>query len=150
MKNIDKIWSMEAILYTPVTAFRLATETDDLPPMKIFSAICLRDTGLISVFDEMDEEYWQDLIDRCILCHPSDGIPTCDWDRWCARVDVICGDLITLFDATVVYLWSRWLKYARYDYSGEMDDHLSHGAGIPECHSCALCWRDEDAVTHSY
>jgi hypothetical protein len=48
---------MEAILYTPVTAFRLATETDDLPPMKIFSAICLRDTGLISVFDEMDEEY---------------------------------------------------------------------------------------------
>ena len=40
-----------------LTAFRLWTETDDLPPMKIFSAICLRDTGLISVFDEMDEEY---------------------------------------------------------------------------------------------
>jgi len=48
---------MDAILYTPVTAFRLATETDDLAPMMIFSAICLRDTGLISVFDEMDEEY---------------------------------------------------------------------------------------------
>ena len=57
LKNIDKILSMDAILSTPVTAFRLWTETDDLAPEKIFSAICLRDTGLISVFDEMDEEY---------------------------------------------------------------------------------------------
>ena len=57
MKNIEKISMMDAILYTPVTAFRLATETDDLPPMMIFSAICQRDTGLIPVFDEMDEEY---------------------------------------------------------------------------------------------
>jgi hypothetical protein len=48
---------MDAILSTPVTAFRLATETDDLAPMMIFSAICLRNMGQILVFDEMDEEY---------------------------------------------------------------------------------------------
>ena len=72
---------MDAILSTPVTAFRLATETDDLAPMMIFSAICLRDTGLISVFDEMDEEYGQDFIDGCILIHPSEGIPTCERDE---------------------------------------------------------------------
>jgi len=81
LKNIDKILSMDAILSTPVTAFRLWTETDDLAPVKIFSAICLRDTGLISVFDEMDEEYGQDFIDGCILIHPSEGIPTCERDE---------------------------------------------------------------------
>jgi hypothetical protein len=57
MKNIGKNLSIDAFCATPVTAFRLATETDDLAPMMIFSAICLRDTGLISVFDEMDEDY---------------------------------------------------------------------------------------------
>ena len=57
LKNIDKILSMDAILSTPVTAFRLWTETDDLAAMMIFSTICLRDMGLILVIDEMDEEY---------------------------------------------------------------------------------------------
>ena len=57
MKNISKNLSIDAFCATLLTAFRLVTETDDLAPMKIFSAICLRDTGLISVFDEMDEEY---------------------------------------------------------------------------------------------
>ena len=31
-----------------------------------------------------------------------------------------------------------------------MDDHLFHGAGIPECHSCDLLWLDEDDATPSY
>jgi hypothetical protein len=75
MKSIDKISMMDAFYATPVPAFRLWTETNDLAAMMIFSAICLRDTGLISVFDEMDEEYEHDFIDRCILIHPSEGIP---------------------------------------------------------------------------
>ena len=57
MKNIEKISMMDAILYTPVKAFRFLRNTNDLSAMKIFSTICLRDTGLILVIDEMDEEY---------------------------------------------------------------------------------------------
>jgi hypothetical protein len=101
MKNIDKIWSMDAILYTPVTAFRLATETDYLAPMMLFSTICLRDTGLISVFDEMDDEYWQGFIDRCILIHPSEGIPIGEKDEWFGRDDDILDNLITLHDILI-------------------------------------------------
>ena len=97
-----------------MTAFQMLRRTDQLAAMMIFSTICLRDMGLILVIDEMDEEYWQDLIDRCILCHPSEGIPSVEKDEYFARVDVICGDLIKLSDASIVYLWSRWLKYARY------------------------------------
>ena len=43
--------------------------------MMIFSTICLRDMGQILVIDEMDEEYFHDSIDGCILIHPSEGIP---------------------------------------------------------------------------
>jgi hypothetical protein len=76
--------------------------TDQLAPMMIFSTICLRDMGQILVIDEMDEEYWQDLIDRCILCHPSDGISIGEKDEWFGRDDDILDNLITLHDILAV------------------------------------------------
>ena len=57
MKNIDKISMMDAFYATPVPAFRLATETNGLDAVMIFSTTCQNDTGLILVMDEMDEEY---------------------------------------------------------------------------------------------
>jgi hypothetical protein len=87
-----------------ITAFRQATVTNGLAAMMIFSTIWLGDTGLILVINEIDEEYCQDCIDRCILCHPSDGIPSVEKDECFARFDVICGNLVTLSDASVVYL----------------------------------------------
>lgn len=57
MKSIDKISMMDAFYATPVPAFRLATETNGLDAVMIFSTTCQNDTGLILVMDEMDEEY---------------------------------------------------------------------------------------------
>ena len=53
-----------------ITAFRQATVTNGLAAMMIFSTIWLGDTGLILVINEIDEEYCQDCIDRCIWIHP--------------------------------------------------------------------------------
>ena len=39
-----------------------------------------RNLRLLPSPNEMGEEYFEKLIDRCILCHPNDGIPTCDRD----------------------------------------------------------------------
>jgi len=81
MKNIDKILSMDAFYATQVTAFRQTTKTAKDPEITPLWEILSRNTGIILVIDEIDEEYWQEFIDRCILCHSSDGIPTCDRDR---------------------------------------------------------------------
>ena len=45
--------------------------------------------GLILVIYEMDEEYWKDFIDGCMLIDPSDGIPIFDTRPWLLRLNAL-------------------------------------------------------------
>ena len=57
MKNIDKISMMDAFYATAVTAFRQTTKTAKDPEITPLREICSRNTGLILVINEIDEEY---------------------------------------------------------------------------------------------
>ena len=93
--------------------------------MVIFSKIWPRDTGLILVMDEVDEEYSEKFIDWCIWIHPWDRVPILDTRTMIATIECFCVLWLDPYGTWHANLSCYSVKYLRNSITKVIDGVLS-------------------------